>query len=55
MLAGENKGRLFERENAPDELVVGLKLFSDLAGEPILIDQVIAETPADWAQLKSVT
>lgn len=53
MLAGEKTGRVFGSENASDELIVGLKLFSGGPGEPIVIDQVIAETPADWAQLET--
>ena len=53
MLAGEKKGRTLEPENAPDELVVGLKLLGNEPGEPIRIEQVIAETPAAWALLET--
>lgn len=53
MLAGVRKGRTLEPENAPDLLVVGLRLIANQPGEPIEVDRVVPNTPADWAGLNS--
>lgn len=53
MKAGIRKGRTLEPENAPDVLVVGLKLIANQPDEPIRIDGVVPNTPADWSGLKS--
>lgn len=54
MLQGEWRGNeLFEPENREEDVVFGVRLFAPEPEEPIRIQRVVPDSPADWAGLKA--